>query len=144
VPSIVADYRASAFIDVEHDSADRDAGRVLSMPVTVLQQDWGAALGFDAASLWRRWAPNLHHQTVSYGHFMAEEAPAEIARALRDLLSSTGQRYLRRRGRRIDRLWCKMASEGAKSWARRSWARWSPWTDSWPTTTTASGRCLTG
>jgi haloacetate dehalogenase len=64
VPSIVADYRASAFIDVEHDSADRDAGRVLSMPVTVLQQDWGAALRFDAAALWRPWAPNLDHQTV--------------------------------------------------------------------------------
>jgi haloacetate dehalogenase len=83
----VADYRASAFIDVEHDSADRDAGRVLSMPVTVLQQDWGAALGFDAAALWRPWAPNLHHQTVGYGHFMAEEAPPEIAQALRDLLA---------------------------------------------------------
>jgi haloacetate dehalogenase len=87
VPSIVADDRASACIDVEHDSADRDAGRVLSMPVTALQQDWGAALGFDAAALWRPWAPNLHHQTVGYGHFMAEEAPAEIARALRDLLA---------------------------------------------------------
>ena len=48
VPSIVADYRASAGVDVEHDQADRDAGRQLRMPVTVLQQDWGAALGFDA------------------------------------------------------------------------------------------------
>ena len=63
------------------------AGRVLPMPVTVLQQDWGAALGFDAAALWRPWAPNLHHQTVGHGHFMAEEAPAEIAQALRDLLA---------------------------------------------------------
>jgi haloacetate dehalogenase len=34
------------------------------MPVTVLQQDWGAALGFDAAALWRPWAPSLHHQAV--------------------------------------------------------------------------------
>jgi haloacetate dehalogenase len=87
VPSIVADYRASAFIDVEHDSADREAGQTLSMPVTVLQQDWGAALGFDAAALWRAWAPNLQHETVGYGHFMAEEAPAEVARTLRDLLA---------------------------------------------------------
>jgi len=87
VPSIVADYRASAFIDVEHDAADRDAGRVLPMPVTVLQQDWGAALGFDAAALWRRWAPDLHHETVGYGHFMAEEAPAKVTRALRNLLA---------------------------------------------------------
>ena len=87
VPSIVADYRASAGIDVDHDQADRDAGVVLQMPVTVMQQDWGSALGFDAAALWRAWAPDLVHQPVTYGHFMAEEAPAEVAQALRDLLT---------------------------------------------------------
>ncbi|ASU58660.1 alpha/beta fold hydrolase [Nocardiopsis dassonvillei] len=87
VPSIVADYRASAGIDVEHDEADRAAGRRLAMPVTVLQQDWGAALGYDAAAVWRAWAPDLHHSTVTCGHFMAEEAPAEVVGALRDLLA---------------------------------------------------------
>lgn len=86
VPSIVADYRASAGIDVEHDRADRAAGRTLRMPVTVLQQDWGAALGFDAAALWRAWAPNLRHLPVTCGHFMAEEAPHEVIRAIRDTL----------------------------------------------------------
>ncbi|MGN9777097.1 alpha/beta fold hydrolase [Micromonospora sp. H33] len=86
VPSIVADYRASAGVDVEHDAADRVAGTRLRMPVTVLQQDWGAALGFDAAALWRAWAPDLRHTTVSCGHFMAEEAPAEVVKALRALL----------------------------------------------------------
>ncbi|MFD0414720.1 alpha/beta fold hydrolase [Streptomyces sp. NPDC127108] len=87
VPSIVADYRASAFADVEHDTADRVAGNALRMPVTVLQQDWGAALGFDAAELWRAWAPDLTHRTVSCGHFMAEEAPKEVTAALRDLFA---------------------------------------------------------
>ncbi|MER6695114.1 alpha/beta hydrolase [Streptomyces minutiscleroticus] len=87
VPSIVADYRASAGIDVEHDTADRAAGNRLRMPVTVLQQDWGAALGYDAAALWRAWAPDLRHTTVPYGHFMAEEAPAEVAAALRELMA---------------------------------------------------------
>ncbi|MET9244569.1 alpha/beta hydrolase [Nonomuraea sp. NPDC003709] len=87
IPSIVADYRASAGIDAEHDRADREAGRRLEMPVTVLQQDWGAALGYDAAAVWRAWAPRLRHDTVGHGHFMAEEAPAEIAKALRELLT---------------------------------------------------------
>jgi len=87
VPSIVADYRASAGIDVEHDQADRDAGNRLRMPVTVFQQDWGAALGFDAAAMWQPWAPDLRHTTVTCGHFMAEEAPADITTALRDLLT---------------------------------------------------------
>jgi haloacetate dehalogenase len=87
VPSIVAEYRASAGIDVEHDQADRDAGNRLRMPVAVLQQDWGAALGYDAAELWEPWAADLRHSTVGCGHFMAEEAPAEIAGAFRELLS---------------------------------------------------------
>ncbi|MEV4564537.1 alpha/beta hydrolase [Nonomuraea sp. NPDC049419] len=87
VPSIVADYRATATIDVEHDEADRRAGRRLRMPVTVLQQDWGSALGFDAAARWRAWADDLDHRTVSSGHFMAEEAPAEVVKAIRDLLA---------------------------------------------------------
>ncbi|RLQ04097.1 alpha/beta hydrolase [Micromonospora sp. BL1] len=86
VDSIVADYRASAGIDVAHDRADRDAERRLAMPVTVIQQDWGAVLGYDAAAVWRAWAPDLEHRTTTAGHFMAEEAPGEIAEALRALL----------------------------------------------------------
>ncbi|WP_327651729.1 alpha/beta hydrolase [Micromonospora aurantiaca] len=86
VDSIVADYRASAGIDVAHDRADRDAGRRLTMPTTVVQQDWGAALGYDAAAVWRAWAPDLEHRTTTAGHFMAEEAPGEVAGALRALL----------------------------------------------------------
>ncbi|MFD4356692.1 alpha/beta fold hydrolase [Nocardia sp. NPDC058518] len=86
VPSIVADYRASATIDIDHDRADRAAGTRLSMPVTVMQQDWGAALGFEAAALWSSWAPDLDHRTVDAGHFMAEEDPDAVAAALRDLV----------------------------------------------------------
>jgi haloacetate dehalogenase len=82
VPSIVADYRASAGMDVAHDQADRDAGHRLAMPVTVLQQDWGAALGYDARALWSAWATDLDHRTVPWGHFMAEEAPSEVAAIL--------------------------------------------------------------
>ncbi|MEN3615004.1 alpha/beta hydrolase [Plantactinospora sp. ZYX-F-223] len=87
VPSIVADYRASAGIDVAHDETDRAAARRLAMPVTVVQQDWGAELGYDAAALWRAWAPNLVHHTTSAGHFMAEEAPEEIGKVLRALVA---------------------------------------------------------
>jgi haloacetate dehalogenase len=85
-PSIVADYRASAGIDVTHDQADLDAGSQLAMPVTVVQQDWGAQLGYDAAGVWKAWAPDLDHRLTRAGHFMAEEAPGEIAAAIRDLL----------------------------------------------------------
>jgi pimeloyl-ACP methyl ester carboxylesterase len=86
VPSIVADYRASATIDVTQDQGDLAAGNKLRMPTTVIQQDWGAALGFDAQVLWSAWCTDLDHQTTSAGHFMAEESPAEITTAIRDLL----------------------------------------------------------
>ena len=87
VPSIVADYRASAGIDLEHERADRAAGRRLTMPVTVVQQDWGASLGFDAVALWKQWAVDLDHRTTDAGHFMAEEAPAEVVGIIRELLT---------------------------------------------------------
>ena len=85
VPSIVADYRASAGIDIEHDREDLAAGNKLQMPVAVVQQDWGSALGFDAAELWSAWATDLHHSTTTAGHFMAEESPEEIAKTIRSL-----------------------------------------------------------
>jgi pimeloyl-ACP methyl ester carboxylesterase len=85
VPSIVADYRASAGVDVAHDTADREAGNRLAMPVTVLQQDWGAALDYHAQGLWSAWSDDLRHRTVSCGHFMAEEDPKLIADEIRAL-----------------------------------------------------------
>lgn len=85
VDSIVADYRATAGIDRETDQLDRDAGRALTMPVAVVSQDWGSRLGFDAAALWRAWAPDLTYQPIDAGHFMAEEKPSEIARFVDDL-----------------------------------------------------------
>ncbi|MEU1262889.1 alpha/beta hydrolase [Streptomyces cellulosae] len=87
VPSIVADYRASATVDIEHDRADLDAGTRLTMPVTVLQQNWGAQLGYDAAAVWRAWAPDLDHRLTEAGHFVAEEAPEEVTAAIQDLLA---------------------------------------------------------
>nr|WP_324189502.1 hypothetical protein [Nocardia otitidiscaviarum] len=44
------------------------------------------ALGFDAAARWRAWAPELRHETVGCGHFMAEEAPTTVIAALRELV----------------------------------------------------------
>ena len=79
VDSIVADYRASAGIDLDMDRADRAEGRQLAMPVGVISQDWGAQLGFDAAALWRAWAPEMTYQATESGHFMAEQNPAEVA-----------------------------------------------------------------
>ncbi len=86
VTSIVADYRASAGIDVEHDEIDRNEGHRLAMPVTVMQRDWGTALGYDAAQVWRPWASDLVHTVIDAGHFMAEEVPEVVVTMVRDLV----------------------------------------------------------
>ncbi|GAB2512345.1 Fluoroacetate dehalogenase [Corynebacterium atrinae] len=77
--SIVADYRATAGIDLDMDAADRERGVQLSMPVAAISQDWGSQLGFDASALWRAWAPDFTYQATTSGHFMAEQNPQEIA-----------------------------------------------------------------
>src|SRR5699024_9377872 len=87
VPSIVADYRATAGIDLEMDRRDRAAGRQLGMPVGVISQDWGSQLGFDATDIWGAWAPDLTYEPSEAGHFMAEAAPEEVTRFVRRLLA---------------------------------------------------------
>ncbi|MFF0637914.1 alpha/beta fold hydrolase [Nocardia sp. NPDC004151] len=89
VPSIVADYRATAGIDLAMDRADRKAGAQLAMPVAVISQDWGARLGFDAAALWRQWAPTTTYQPIDAGHFMAEEKPTDVTAFILDLVQRT-------------------------------------------------------
>jgi pimeloyl-ACP methyl ester carboxylesterase len=87
VPSIVADYRATAGIDFEMDRADRAAGNRLTMPVGVISQDWGSQLGFDATAIWGAWAPDLFYEPIDAGHFMAEEVPTTVTSFVRRLLA---------------------------------------------------------
>ncbi len=75
--AVVADYRASAGIDLRHDQEDADAGRRLTQPLRVL---WGAhgAVGrcFDVPALWRAAAEDFSGRSLDCGHYIAEEAPA--------------------------------------------------------------------
>jgi pimeloyl-ACP methyl ester carboxylesterase len=87
IPSIIEDFRALATVDVDHDRDDLENGRKLTMPVAVMQQDWGGQLGFDPTELWRKWATDLRFATTAAGHFVAEEAPDEVVRLIRDLVA---------------------------------------------------------
>lgn len=60
VPSIVADYRATASVDLDMDRADRANGRQLVMPVAVISRDWGSQLGFDPTQIWGGLGGRLH------------------------------------------------------------------------------------
>ena len=72
------DYRAAGTIDLEHDRADRAAGRKLTMPVLTL---WGAegVVGtmFDCLADWREVATKVTGRAMPCGHFIPEEAPEE-------------------------------------------------------------------
>jgi len=76
---ICEDYRAAAGIDLEHDRADRDAGRMLQMPVLAL---WGrdGVVGrcFEPLAEWRRVAADVAGRALPCGHYIAEEAPQEL------------------------------------------------------------------
>ncbi len=69
------DYRAAGTIDLEHDRADRAAGRKLKMPLLAL---WGAdaVVGkmFDCLADWRAVAEDVRGKPVPGGHFVPEEA----------------------------------------------------------------------
>ncbi|MEW6344628.1 MAG: alpha/beta hydrolase [Paraburkholderia sp.] len=73
---ICEDYRASISIDLEHDRADRAAGRTMACDLLAL---WGAdgviEKCFDALAEWRPWAPGVSGGALPCGHYIAEEAP---------------------------------------------------------------------
>lgn len=82
------DYRAAATIDLEHDRADREAGRRLAMPLQVLWGEKGIIERcFDPLAEWRRVADDVCGHTLPCGHYIPEEAPeALLAAALPFLL----------------------------------------------------------
>jgi haloacetate dehalogenase len=73
------DYRASAGVDLEHDRADRDAGRMLRQPLLVLWGRQGVIQRcFQPLAEWRRVARDVSGEALPCGHYIAEEAPAAL------------------------------------------------------------------
>lgn len=76
---ICAGYRASAGIDLEHDRADRTAGRRVRQPLRVLWGGQGVVeANFDVPSLWQAAAEQYSGRALDCGHYIAEEKPAEL------------------------------------------------------------------
>lgn len=77
--AICEDYRAAATIDLEHDRADREAGRKVTQPLQVL---WGAngiiEKCFKPLDEWQRVALNVRGGSVPCGHYIPEEAPEAL------------------------------------------------------------------
>ncbi|TFY98513.1 alpha/beta fold hydrolase [Ramlibacter rhizophilus] len=78
--AICADYRASAGIDLAHDRADVAAGRRLAQPLRVLWGEHGTVgRCFDVLALWRERALHVSGASLPCGHYLAEEAPQQVA-----------------------------------------------------------------
>ncbi|MBK6806126.1 MAG: alpha/beta hydrolase [Betaproteobacteria bacterium] len=70
------DYRAAASIDLEHDAADRAAGRRVRCPLLALWGERGVVHRlFDPMAEWRAVADDVRGRPLSCGHYLAEEAP---------------------------------------------------------------------
>ena len=90
VHAMAEDYRAGLGIDVEHDAADRDAGRRVGCPMLLLESaDDDLDLHGDPARIWAPWiAGPVQHRVIPSGHHQAEEAPQEVAEALLAFLAA--------------------------------------------------------
>ncbi len=90
VHGMLEDYRAGLREDLDHERADRDAGRKVECPLLVAWalQDDTVELYDDLLGIWRRWATDVREATIDCGHHMAEERPAELARLLLDFLDA--------------------------------------------------------
>lgn len=84
VQAMCEDYRAGASVDVEHDDADREAGRRIACPVLVLWAGRGGLPIFygDVLEVWRPWAPDLRGEALDASHFLAEDRPEDTASRL--------------------------------------------------------------
>lgn len=77
--ALCEDYRAAAGIDLDHDRADRAAGRMLEMPVLALWGEQGAVHRcFRPLEAWQRVARVVEGGPLRCGHYIAEEAPEAL------------------------------------------------------------------
>ena len=73
------DYRAAAGIDLDHDRADRAAGRQVEAPLRVLWGEHGVIQRcFRPLDEWRRVARDVRGEALPCGHYIAEQAPQAL------------------------------------------------------------------
>lgn len=89
IHAMCEDYRAGATLDFEHDKADKDAGKKITIPMLAL---WGqVGIAQSAATpldVWQTWATNVRGQPVKSGHFLTEEDVEGTSSALLEFFAN--------------------------------------------------------
>jgi haloacetate dehalogenase len=90
IHSTCEDYRAAASIDLEHDRADREAGRKIQCPLLVLWGDANLVLrNYDILDTWRKVSDNsVEGNVLNCGHYLPEEAPKEVIEEFKSFFKS--------------------------------------------------------
>lgn len=85
------DYRAGATEDRRLDEEDLASGRRIAAPTLALWGSHGIAASVgDVLAVWRGWCENVEGEAVDCGHFVVEEAPEPVTRALVGFFSQRG------------------------------------------------------
>jgi haloacetate dehalogenase len=94
VHGVLEDYRAGLGIDVEHDAADRAAGRRIACPTLVVwsERDDMEELYGDPLAIWSTCCDDVRATTIDSGHHVAEEAPEALAELLLGFLDGAAGR----------------------------------------------------
>ncbi len=83
IHAMCEDYRAGATFDNDLDEAERGR-RKIACPLLVLWSTRGELSWWDPIEIWRGWADDVSGAGIDCGHYLAEEAPDETLRHLRD------------------------------------------------------------
>ena len=83
VHAFCEDYRASAGIDLDHDRADRAAGRKVECPLRVFWgRDGAIEKCFKAMEIWPQYARQVEGRAFPCGHYIPEEQPELLSEEL--------------------------------------------------------------
>ena len=88
IHAMCEDYRAAASIDLDHDRADRTAGKKLSMPLKVLWGEHGlVSKCFKPIEDWKQVATDVRGGSVPSGHYIPEEIPERLLAEVNDFFT---------------------------------------------------------
>ena len=89
VRAMLEDYRAGLTVDRGHEEVDRAAGRRVTCPLLLVWalRDDLQDLYDDPLAIWQAWATDVRECRIDSGHHVAEEAPDQLAAALRDFFA---------------------------------------------------------